>query len=60
MEPPLPSFENPSYGYWGSYIRKVDSKYRIYYSIVVTNPIVDTNTNNSWTERAFIGVGQLP
>jgi arabinan endo-1,5-alpha-L-arabinosidase len=33
MEPPLPAIENPSYGPWAPCIRKVDNKYRLYYSI---------------------------
>lgn len=61
----LAAIENPSYGCWAPVARKVaNGKYRMYYSIVVNNYIktgkvvADNNTNfdNSWTERAFIGV----
>ena len=56
MVPALPAIENPNYGYWAPCVRKVGSKYRMYYSIVVDNPIVGTNFDNSWSERAFIGL----
>jgi arabinan endo-1,5-alpha-L-arabinosidase len=56
--PALPPIENPSYGFWAPHIKKVGNKYRMYYSIVVTNPIVGTDTNTSWTERAFIGLAE--
>lgn len=52
----LPAIDNPDYGYWAPCIRKVGGVFRMYYSIVVTNPIVGTDTNTSWTERAFIGL----
>lgn len=58
MTPALPAIENPNYAHWAPYIKKVGSIYRLYYSIVVTNPIVGTNTNTSWTERAFIGLAE--
>ncbi|MDT8418044.1 MAG: arabinan endo-1,5-alpha-L-arabinosidase [Lutibacter sp.] len=58
MIPALPPIENPSYGFWAPHIKKVGNKYRMYYSIVVTNPIVGTDTNTSWTERAFIGLAE--
>ena len=47
-----------SYGDWARCIRNVDSQGRLYYRIVVTNPIVGANTNNSWTKRAFIGLAE--
>lgn len=59
----LEPIENPSYGYWAPVVRKVtDTKYRMYYSIVVNNLIrsgktnEDANFDGSWTERAFIGL----
>ncbi|UUF15671.1 MULTISPECIES: arabinan endo-1,5-alpha-L-arabinosidase [Flavobacterium] len=56
MNPALPPIANPNYGYWAPCVRKVGNIYRMYYSIVVTNPITGTDTNTSWTERAFIGL----
>ncbi|MDR6760730.1 arabinan endo-1,5-alpha-L-arabinosidase [Flavobacterium sp. 2755] len=58
MSPALPPIENPNYGYWAPCVRKVGNIYRMYYSIVVTNPITGTDTNTSWTERAFIGLAE--
>jgi arabinan endo-1,5-alpha-L-arabinosidase len=58
MSPALPPIDNPSYGFWAPYIKKVGNKYRLYYSVVVTNPIVGTDPNTSWTERAFIGLAE--
>lgn len=59
MNPALPAIENPNYGYWAPYVKKVDTnKFRMYYSIVVTNPIIGTDTNVSWTEKAFIGLAE--
>ena len=55
MVPALPAIDNPSYGYWAPCIRKVGSKYRLYYCVVVLDPIVGTDYNTSWSERAFIG-----
>lgn len=59
----LEAIAEPSYGYWAPVVRKVkDGLYRMYYSIVIDNYIKTgaTNTNanfdNSWTERAFIGL----
>lgn len=52
----LPPIDNPNYGYWAPCIRKVGGVFRMYYSIVVTNPIVGNNTDTSWTERAYIGL----
>jgi arabinan endo-1,5-alpha-L-arabinosidase len=58
MSPALPAITSPNYGYWAPCVRKVGNIYRMYYSIVVTNPIVGTDTNTSWTERAFIGLAE--
>ncbi|MHC0439677.1 arabinan endo-1,5-alpha-L-arabinosidase [Flavobacterium sp. 3-210] len=58
MNPALPPITNPSYGYWAPCVRKVGNKFRMYYSIVVTNPITGTDTNTSWSERAFIGLAE--
>ncbi len=59
----LPTIDNPSYGYWAPVARRVSAnKYRMYYCIVVNNFIKtgavseDKNFDNSWTERAFIGL----
>lgn len=42
------------FGYWAPCVRKVkDGLYRMYYSIVVPGHI---NGDNSWSERAFIGL----
>ncbi|MBJ2123451.1 arabinan endo-1,5-alpha-L-arabinosidase [Flavobacterium sp. IB48] len=58
MSPALPPIENPNYGFWAPCVRKVGNVFRMYYSIVVTNPITGTDTNTSWTERAFIGLAE--
>lgn len=58
MTPALPAIENPRYGYWAPYITKVGSKYRMYYSIVVDEPIVGADFTYSWSERAFIGLAE--
>ncbi len=58
----LPAITDPAYGYWAPVVRKVGSKYRLYYSIVIDNyiktgkPNTAANFDNSWTERAFIGM----
>lgn len=61
----LDPIDEPSYGYWAPVARKVATgKYRMYYSIVITNyiktgkPEIPDNANfdGSWTERAFIGL----
>lgn len=59
----LDPISNPSYGYWAPCARKVRTGlYRMYYCIVVDNYIktgkqnTSANFDNSWTERAFIGV----
>ncbi|MEL1253931.1 arabinan endo-1,5-alpha-L-arabinosidase [Flavobacterium sp. DGU38] len=58
MVPALPAIENPRYGCWAPYIKKVGSKYRLYYSIVVDEPITGTSFETSWSERAFIGLAE--
>lgn len=59
----LPDITSPQYGYWAPCARKVrEGLYRMYYCIVVDNyiktgkPSTTENFDNSWTERAFIGV----
>ena len=59
----LEPIEEPAYGYWAPVVRKVkDGLYRMYYSIVIDNYIktgaanTESNFDNSWTERAFIGL----
>jgi len=58
MNPALPPIENPEYGYWAPYVKKVGNKYRMYYSIVVLAPIIGNDYNKSWSERAFIGLAE--
>jgi len=58
MSPALPPIDNPTYGYWAPCVRKVGNIYRMYYSIVVIEPIVGTDFNTSWSERAFIGLAE--
>lgn len=57
----LPAITSPQYGFWAPCARKVRSGlYRMYYSIILDNNFGDGKPNstsdNSWTERAFIGV----
>lgn len=57
----LPSITSPQYGFWAPSVRKVRSGlYRMYYSVILDNNFGDgkpnSNSDNSWTERAFIGV----
>jgi arabinan endo-1,5-alpha-L-arabinosidase len=58
----LAAINNPSYGYWAPCVRKVGNVYRMYYCIVVDNFIGNgkqnsaANFDNTWTERAFIGM----
>lgn len=54
----LEAIENPIYGHWAPYIHTYNGKYRLYYSVVVENPIVGDDRNTSWTERAFIGLAE--
>ncbi|MEX2585002.1 MAG: family 43 glycosylhydrolase [Balneolaceae bacterium] len=48
MEPPLPPIEDPDYGFWAPHITKVGDRYRLYYSVVVTNPVLGDVTANRW------------
>lgn len=60
----LPAITNPEYLYWAPCARKVsDGLYRMYYAIGINNFIKSgkpasnaANFDNSWTERAFIGM----
>ncbi|MDR0543255.1 MAG: arabinan endo-1,5-alpha-L-arabinosidase [Dysgonamonadaceae bacterium] len=58
----LPLIQNPNYGFWAPVVRKAGNKYRMYYSIVIDNYIATgkanttANFDNSWVERAFIGL----
>lgn len=58
----LSAINSPSYGFWAPVIRKVGNKFRMYYSVIVDNYIrtgasnTAANFDNSWTERAFIGM----
>ncbi|MBP6758631.1 MAG: family 43 glycosylhydrolase, partial [Flavobacterium sp.] len=54
MIPALPAI-TPNYGYWAPCVRKVGSKYRMYYSIVVFDPAGDAGT---WGNRSFIGLAE--
>lgn len=58
MHPPLPPIENPSFGFWAPHVTKVNDRYRLYYSVVVTNPIIGNDHMEYWTERAFIGLAE--
>jgi arabinan endo-1,5-alpha-L-arabinosidase len=52
----------PRYGHWAPVVRKVGNVYRMYYSIIIDNyignglPYTEDNFDNTWTERAFIGL----
>lgn len=58
----LAPINDPRYGYWAPVVRKVGNKFRLYYSMIVDNfiqtglPNTAANFDNSWTERAFIGM----
>lgn len=58
----LAAIASPSYGYWSPCVRKVGSKYRMYYSVIIDNYIgnglqnTTANFDNTWTERSFIGM----
>ncbi|WP_107823170.1 arabinan endo-1,5-alpha-L-arabinosidase [Mangrovibacterium marinum] len=58
----LDPIADPVFGHWAPVVRKVGDKYRMYYSIVVDNfignglPNTEANFDNTWTERAFIGM----
>lgn len=58
MVPALPPITNPRYGFWAPFVKKVGNKYRMYYSIVVDEPITGTSFDTSWSERAFIGLAE--
>lgn len=58
MDPALPPIENPDYAYWAPHITKVGNTYRMYYSVVVLNPILGNDPDEYWTERAFIGLAE--
>ena len=59
MNPILPAITSPNYGYWAPCVRKVGNKYRMYYSIVVDNPIIGTSFDNSWMKEPLL-VWQKP
>ncbi len=59
----LDPIQNPVYGYWAPTARQTaPGKYRMYYCIIIDNyiksglPNIPGNFDNSWTERAFIGM----
>lgn len=58
----LTPINNPSFGHWAPVVRKVGNIYRMYYCIIVDNyignglPNNEENFDNTWTERAFIGL----
>lgn len=59
MDPPLPPIEDPNYGFWAPHITKAGDTYRLYYSVIIDNPIEEGfDRNTSWTERAFIGLAE--
>ncbi|SMO47249.1 arabinan endo-1,5-alpha-L-arabinosidase [Gracilimonas mengyeensis] len=58
MDPALPPIDNPRYGFWAPHVTKVGNTYRLYYSVVVTNPILGNDDTEYWTERAFIGLAE--
>ncbi len=58
----LVAIDEPVYGFWAPVIRKVGTKYRMYYSIIIDNyiqsglPNNQANFDGSWIEHAFIGM----
>lgn len=58
----LAPINNPAFGHWAPVVRKVGNVYRMYYSIIIDNlignglPWSEENFDNTWTERAFIGM----
>lgn len=58
----LDPIEEPRFGHWAPVVHKVGNVYRMYYSIIVDNyignglPATEENFDNTWTERAFIGM----
>ncbi|PAU95871.1 arabinan endo-1,5-alpha-L-arabinosidase [Aliifodinibius salipaludis] len=53
-----PPIENPNYGFWAPHITKVEDTFRMYYSVIIDNPIEGDDPSASWTERAFIGLAE--
>ena len=58
MDPSLPPIENPNYGFWAPHVTKIGDTYRLYYSVVILNPILGNDDTRYWTERAFIGLAE--
>lgn len=58
----LDPIASPRFGHWAPVVRKVGNVYRMYYSIIIDNyignglPNTEANFDNTWTERAFIGL----
>ncbi len=58
----LDPIEDPRFGHWAPVVHKVGNVYRMYYSIIIDNyignglPSTEDNFDNTWTERAFIGM----
>ena len=58
----LDPIDNPRFGHWAPAVHKVGEVYRMYYSIIIDNyignglPNTEENFDNTWTERAFIGM----
>lgn len=58
----LAPIASPNYGFWAPCVRKVGNVYRMYYSVIVDNfignglPNSAANFDNTWTEKAFIGL----
>lgn len=58
----LAAITTPYYGFWAPVVRKVGNKFRMYYSVIIDNYIgnglqnTTANFDNTWTERAFIGM----
>ena len=58
----LVPINSPVYGYWAPCIRQVGDIYRMYYCVIIDNYIgnglqnTTANFDNTWTERAFIGL----
>lgn len=58
----LDPIDNPIYGFWAPVVRKVGSKFRMYYSIIIDNyigngkPYIEANFDGTWSEHAFIGM----
>src|SRR5699024_7426341 len=54
----LPPIEDPNYGFWAPHITKVNGTYRLYYCVIVTDPILGSDDTQYWTEHAFIGLAE--